>query len=191
MIYKFFWFLYTILLRFRIKRIGLFSYFARPLFIYGGSRIVIGNKVRIFPGARMETHDNGQIYIEDNISIGQNLHLISSNEVLKIGKNTTISGNVFITNTDHNYKEINVHILDQKNLISTTQIGENCFIGYGAVLQAGSILGEHCVVGSNSVVRGVFPPFCVIVGSPAKIVKRYNAQTGLWEKTNKHGEFIN
>lgn len=184
MIYKTFWFLTTLFIRISIRRIGLLSYIGRPLFILGGNRIKICNKVRIFPGCRLETHNNGEIIIENNISIGQNFHLISSANTLTIGKNTTISGNVFITNVDHSFTEIGVHILDQKLIEKPTCIGQNCFIGYGAVIQAGTILGKQCIVGSNSVVRGTFPDYCVIVGAPAKIVKKYDPDTQQWVKVN-------
>jgi acetyltransferase-like isoleucine patch superfamily enzyme len=189
MYYKILWFLGTFFRRLKLKKIGILSYFAEPVFIYGGRRISIGNKVRIFPGARMETHNNGSIIIGNNISIGQNLHLISSNEKLEICGETTISGSVFITNIDHDYTEIDVHILDQRYIVKTTFIGQNCFIGYGAVIQAGTILGKQCIVGANSVVRGEFPDYCVIVGSPAKIVKRYNLESKTWEKTDIKGNF--
>ena len=165
------------------------SYMAGPIFVHGGRKITIGNKVRIFPGLRIETHNEGTIIIEDNISIGQNFHLISSNEPLKIGRDTTISGNVFITNMDHDYTEIGVHILEQKYNVKTTEIKENCFIGYGAVIQAGTILGKQCIVGANSVVRGIFPDYSVLAGAPARIIKRYNSETKSWEKTDHSGNF--
>lgn len=60
-----------------------------------------------------------------------------------------------------------------------------------AVIQAGTILGKQCIVGANAVVRGHFPPYCVIVGVPARIVKRYDEKSGAWKKTNSKGEFIN
>jgi acetyltransferase-like isoleucine patch superfamily enzyme len=189
MFYKILWLFRTFFLRIQFKNVGWLSYIARPIFIYNGRNVTVGNRVRIFPGSRIETHNNGEIIIENNISIGQNFHLISSGEPLVIGGNTTISGNVFITNTDHDYKEIDVHILSQKYNVKTTRIGENCFIGYGAVIQAGTILGKQCIVGANSVVRGVFPDYSVIAGAPAKIVKRYNETTRLWEKTDEKGNF--
>ena len=116
------------------------------------------------------------------MSIGQNLHIISGG-ILKIGKNTTISGNVLITNIDHEYKKIGRHILEQDLLIKETIIGENSFIGFGAVIQAGTILGKQCIVGSNSVIRGIYPAYSVIVGNPGKIVKKYNTETNEWERT--------
>lgn len=190
-IQKFFWFLNTFLLRLRFKKVGFPSYIGKTLSILGGRNISIGSRVRIFPGLRIEAHDSGKIIIEDNISFGQNCHIICSSEFLNICSHTTLSANVFITNIDHNYQEIGKHILDQKYLVKTTHIGENCFIGYGAAIQAGTILGKQCVVGANSVVRGTFPDYCVIVGSPARIVKRYNIKTNNWEKTDKQGFFLN
>lgn len=59
-----------------------------------------------------------------------------------------------------------------------------------AVIQAGTILGKQCIVGSNAVVRGHFPDYCVIVGVPARIVKRYDDKSGVWKKTNNKGEFL-
>ena len=73
-------------------------------------------------------------------------------------------------------------MVKQKITVKETRIGENCFIGMGAAIMAGTILGKQCVVGANSVVRGNFPDYCVIVGSPAKIVKKYNPETHVWEK---------
>jgi acetyltransferase-like isoleucine patch superfamily enzyme len=183
--YKFLWFFQTLFVRLLVKKIGWISYVGSPTFIYGGKKISIGNRVRIFPGARMETHKNGEIIIENNVSIGQNLHLISLGQKLIIHEDTTISGNVFITNVDHDYSKIGVHILKQDYISKATEIGKNCFIGYGAVIQAGTILGKQCVVGSNSVVRGVFPDYSIIVGSPAKAVKQFDTETNTWCKITK------
>ena len=169
------------------------SYIGKPLFIGRLNRIFIGKRVRIFPGVRIEVVDNeSSIIFKDNISVGQNFHIISGkSQELVIGKNTTISGNVFVTNIEHEYRELDMHILEQPLLQSATRIGENCFIGYGVVIQAGTVLGKQCIVGSNSVVRGDFPDYSVIVGTPAKIVKRYNEKSKKWEKTNNNGKFIN
>ncbi|NMM65095.1 acyltransferase [Clostridium sp. P21] len=182
-IVKYFWAIRAIIYKVRFKRIGNFSYIGKPVYLQGTKRVKIGNKVRIYPGVRIETHGvSGSIVIKDNVSIGQNFHITSSNSELVIGKDTTILGNAFITNIDHDYKQIGVHILEQDFLTKETKIGENCFIGYGAAIQAGTILGKQCIVGANSVVRGEFPDYCVIVGAPAKVVKRYNTATGTWEK---------
>lgn len=182
-IVKLFWGLRAIIYKIAFKKIGLLTYIGKPIILQGIKNVQIGNKVRIYPGMRMETHGTGgAIQIEDNVSIGQNLHIIAGGETLIIGKDTTISGNVFISNMDHDYRKIGLHVLEQELIIKRTKIGSNCFIGYGAVIQAGTILGSQCIIGANSVVRGMFPDNCVIAGVPAKIIKKYNADTNIWER---------
>lgn len=192
MIFKIFWILRGLVYKPFFGKFAFPSYIGKPIFIGNFKRIFIGKRVRIFPGARIEVIDkNSSIVFEDNISIGQNLHIISGGgQELKIGKNTTFSANVFVTNIDHQYDEINKHILEQPLVSAKTQIGENCFIGYGAVIQAGTILGKQCIVGANAVVRGTFPDYSVIVGVPARIVKRYDEVSRKWKKTNSKGEFL-
>ncbi len=190
MIFKIFWILRGLVYKPFFGKYGLPSYIGKPVFIGNFKRIFIGKRVRIFPGARIEVVDkNSSIVFEDNISIGQNFHITSGGNLV-IGKNTTFAENIMVTNIDHDYQEIDKHILKQKYIIKETKIGENCFIGYGAVIQAGTILGKQCIVGSNSVVRGTFPDYCVIVGVPARIVKRYDEKSGFWKKTDKDGEFL-
>lgn len=192
MFFKIFWILRGLLYKPFFGKYGLPSYIGKPVFIENFKRIFIGKRVRIFPSARIEViDDDSSIFFEDNISIGQNLHIISGgSQELRIGKNTTFSANVFITNIDHKYDEIKKHLLEQPLVSSKTQIGENCFIGYGVVIQAGTMLGKQCIVGANAVVRGHFPDYSVIVGVPARIVKRYDIEKQEWCKTNNKGEFI-
>lgn len=179
---KFLWTLRAILYCPFLGQIGFPSYIGKPVAILGYKKIFIGKRVRIFPNVRLEVHGiNSKLVIGDNVGIAQNVHITSGSN-LTIGKNSTILANVFITNIDHDYTELNVPILEQKNIIRETTIGENCFIGIGAAIQAGTILGKQCVVGTNSVVKGVFPDYCVIVGNPAKIIKQFNFDTQKWEK---------
>lgn len=186
-IYKIYWALRSLLLKPFFGKYGLMSYMGKPIFLMGLKNFYFGKRTRIFPGARLESHNGGIIEIQDNVSIGQNFHCISGeNQKLVISKNTTISANVFISNIDHDYREIGKHILEQNIIKKETTIGENSFIGFGAVILPGSKLGKQCIVGANSVVRGEYPDFSVLVGSPAKIVKKYNFDLNIWEKNNEY-----
>jgi acetyltransferase-like isoleucine patch superfamily enzyme len=189
MIYKLLWGFISLCYAPFFKKFTFPSHIGTPICTIGLKRVVVSRRVRILPGVRIETYANGSILFEENISIGQNFHITSAGNLI-IGANTTISGNVFVTNIDHDYKEIGKHILDQKMIVSETRIGKNCFIGFGAAIQAGTTLGNQCIVGASSVVKGNFPDYSVIVGIPGKVIKRYNAVSQRWEKTNANGEFI-
>lgn len=190
MIYRSFWILRAIIYSPFFKKFDFPSYIGKPIYLKGVNKISIGKRVRIYPHSRMEVHGkDSEIIIKDNVGIGQNFHIISGAKLI-IESGTIIAPNVFINNMDNAYTSIGVPILDQKEIIKETKIGKNCFIGIGAIIQAGTILGEQCIVGAGSVVKGNFPAFCVIVGNPCRIVKRYNDKTKEWQKTNKKGKFI-
>ncbi|MEZ8379132.1 DapH/DapD/GlmU-related protein [Vibrio splendidus] len=183
MFYKLLWVLRAILSKPFFGSLGLISYIGKPIYLHNVKNVFIGSRVRIFPGARIETHQEGRIEISDDVSIGQNFHIISAESVLKVGKGTVISANVMVTNVDHEYTNIDLPIYKQNLLYSKTELGENCFVGIGAKIQAGTVLGKHCVVGANSVVRGHFNDYSVIVGSPARVIKKYDLITKEWKLT--------
>lgn len=170
---------------------GRGSILRSPDRILGRKHIYIGNYVGILQHARIEAISKykeqsyePQIIIGDKTSIGQNLHVVACNEV-KIGREVTISGNVFISDCSHEYRELDVNSSDQPLLIDKTKIGDYSFIGYGAAIMPGAILGKQCIVGTNAVVlKGVYPDCCVLAGVPAKIIKRYNPLTKEWESVN-------
>lgn len=153
---------------------------AKPLLINKRRNISLGNNVRIYPNARIETVGSGYISIGNNVAIAQNFHCTSAGK-LEIGDGTLITENVCITNIDHQYEALDIPILEQDISVLPTVIGHNCFIGFGAVIQAGTTLGRQCIVGANSVVRGSYPDYSVIVGAPGRVVKRFNFDTMRWE----------
>jgi acetyltransferase-like isoleucine patch superfamily enzyme len=158
---------------------GFPSYIGKPAFLMGIRKAFLGKKIRIFPGLRLEVHGGGHLVIGDNISLGQNFHVTCKSKVV-IGQGTVISGNVMMTDIDHQYDNVGVPILEQGHIVKPTHIGKNCFIGFGACIQAGTTLGDHCIVGANSVVRGNFESGSVIAGAPARILKTYDYSSQEW-----------
>lgn len=177
------------------KSMGLKSVIKKPMFLTP-EYISIGSGCYVWNDARIEAVTsyanksfNPHIILEDGVTIQQRCHITAA-DTLIIGKDTAILFDVMITNIDHKYEDLSTPVGNQPLIVKKTQIGENCFIGSGAKIQAGTILGKHCVVGTNAVVRGIFPDYCVIVGVPAKIVKRYDEKSGVWKRTDKDGNFI-
>lgn len=171
------------------KHFGDGSLLFSPLNIAGPEHTSIGDKVHIGHGARIEAFTgwyggqqfSPELEIQDSVDTGQNFTVGCANRVV-IGRNTVISFDVFITDNDHSYEQIDVPVMQQPLIVKKTIIGENCFIASGVKILAGTVLGKQCIVGSNSVVRGEFPDYCVIVGAPARVIKRYSAQSGRWER---------
>ena len=55
---------------------------------------------------------------------------------------------------------------------SPVTIGEDCWIGGGAVICPGVTIGDRCIIGAGSVVTKDIPSDCVAVGNPAKVIRK-------------------
>lgn len=130
-----------------------------------------------------------QLILGKNVSIQQNSHITCANKI-EIGSNTAIAANVTITDIDHPYNDINTPPENQKLVVKSVRIGEDCKIYNNAVILQGITIGKHCVIGANSVVNINIPDYSVAVGIPAKVIKRYNFYSQKWEKTYPNGSFI-
>lgn len=176
--------------------IGNKSIVFKPLRLINAHNVYIGDGVRIYKDSRIETVErwgeirySPRITIGNNTSVEQRLHLICASRV-DIGENVVISADVMITDNNHKYSEINRNVIQQDLEVIETRIGNYCFIGMGAKIMAGARLGDNCIVGANSVVTGEFQGYTVLAGSPARIIKRYDFEKGIWRRTNERGEFI-
>lgn len=111
---------------------------------------------------------------------GRNLNCWNSN----IGSFCSISWNVTIGAGDHDYKKITTSaflysdIFDIKGLNNSftndkriCSIGNDVWIGCGAVIRRNVSIGDGAIIGSNAVVTKNVEPFSIVVGSPAKHIK--------------------
>lgn len=60
-------------------------------------------------------------------------------------------------------------------------LGNDVFIGMNSIILPNTTIGNNCIVGAGSVVRGAFPDGSVIIGNPAKVVLKMSAQKMLYK----------
>jgi acetyltransferase-like isoleucine patch superfamily enzyme len=174
-----------------MKRTGKRLLMQKPVYITP-KFITCGHSVTIYNNARIEGVEkynaitfSPEIKLDDDVSIQQNVHITCANLVW-IKQHTAIAANVSITDINHPYKDINLPVEKQDIEVGFVEIGEDCKIYNNVVILPNVKLGKHCIVGANSVVSaGQYPDYSVLAGSPAKIVKRYNVNTGSWEKVEQ------
>ncbi|MEH6305220.1 hypothetical protein RYH73_06170 [Olivibacter sp. CPCC 100613] len=178
------------------KKLGSRAVIYRP-FKFSFKYIEVGNNFYLGPHARLEaiTRYNAAVFrpcvlIGDQVSIEQGLHLTCAGSI-EIGSGSALAAYVSITDIAHGHEDISLPPEKQDIQVSPVRIGQNCKIYNNVVILPGVMLGKHTIVGSNSVVRkGTYPDYCILVGSPAYIVKRYCFERKGWFKTNKKGEFL-
>ncbi|MEI9928765.1 MAG: acyltransferase [Sphingomonas sp.] len=122
-----------------------------------------------------------RLEIGDEVYIGR-YACITCLDHVAIGDGCVLSEHVYVADSEHGNDPGGGPIM-QQHLVSRgpVSIGRRCFIGYGARILPGVTLGEFSVVGANAVVTRSFEPYSMVVGSPARLIKRYNRETGRWE----------
>lgn len=130
--------------------------------------------------------DEALILIGKNVQINDNVH-IAAVEKIEIHDNVLIASNVFIT--DHNHGKYSGENQDSPLSVPKSRslhsqpvvIRKNVWIGEHVIVLPGVIIGEGSIIGSSAVVNKDIPPFCIAVGVPAKIIKKFDFQTNEWK----------
>lgn len=131
--------------------------------------IYLGNKVRIwsnFNKTQIFVHRGAKLTVGDNSRIN-GVHIAVKEEVT-IGKNVRIAPYVLILDSDfHNASD---HFSDGKT--GSVIIGDDVWIATKATILKGVEIGEGSVVAAGAVVTKNVPPYTVVAGVPAKVIKK-------------------
>jgi len=131
--------------------------------------------------ALKQDNQEPKLVIEEGVTVGRFSHIVAIKEVV-IEKNVLIADKVYISDNLHSYEDINTPIINQKILFkSNVIIGENSWIGENVCI-IGAKIGKHSVIGSNSVVNSDIPDYSIAVGSPARVIKKYDFKDKIWKK---------
>ncbi len=102
---------------------------------------------------------------------------------LRIGNDVIIAQNVVLSGLNHGYQDIRLPIRNQPCSAAEIVVEDEVWIGANAVITAGVRIGKHAVVAGGSVVTKDVPPYSVVGGNPARILRQYSAATGHWERS--------
>ena len=115
----------------------------------------------------------GTLFSQRDTEIGSGVYIGPQCNIGKchIGSNTLLGSGVHIMSGkgQHNFDDLDTPIKDQGGVFEKISIGENSWIGNGALIMAN--IGKNCVIGAGSVVTSELPDNAIAAGNPAKIVK--------------------
>jgi acetyltransferase-like isoleucine patch superfamily enzyme len=112
--------------------------------------------------------------------------MISAKNQIVLEEEVLFAPNVLIMDHNHEFADVTRAISAQGVTEGgRIRIEKNCWLGYGAVVVCGSgqlTVGRNSIIGANAVVTRSVPPYSIMAGNPAKLIKTYDPATGNWVK---------
>lgn len=168
--------------------------FLRPQFDFGNA---VGNVINVTNSVNMESYariSEGALSWGASVTIGAFSYITPSAYLpgCDIGRYTSIAAGVRVMGENHPtnriststfsyganvdnmvFQDYGVHINQNRALPTShrTQIQNDVWIGESATLKRGITLCTGCIVGANAVVGKNVPPYAIVVGNPARIIR--------------------
>lgn len=162
------------------------------------SKISIGDRVRIGSKTFIDALSIEGVHLENGVKIGENSKILVTGTLsdlgkgLWIGQNTSFSENSFFGAAggirigedviagqnvrfhaeNHNYSDLGIPIRLQGINRKGIEIGNNVWIGAGAVFLDGAKVGNNSIIAANAVVQKEFPDNSIVGGVPAKLIRK-------------------
>ena len=173
----------------RFAEFGTGSDVGRRCEIANPRAIAIGRNVQIQRTARIEAHDlhDGKIRIRigDGTIIAPYVH-IGAVESVTIGRNCGIAPFTWITDHDHDTSDPMQPVVTQRRVIAApTVIEDGVYIGERVAILRGVRVGTGSIVGTNSVVTRDVPPYSIVVGIPARVIKIWDPDARTWNRVDR------
>ena len=180
-------------LRAKVENLGYGSY--RKMIIGSSNKIIIGYNTSMSDTLFHIVGHNNTIRIGDNciIGVGCSFWMEGDNIIVDIGDRCTFTRQVHLNaqetsrriiigencmfsnhitvRTSDSHPIYSIHDNERINPAKDVIIGSNVWIAPDSKIMKGAVIGDNCIIGSNTIVNKGIPPYCLAVGMPAKIVK--------------------
>lgn len=110
-----------------------------------------------------------------------NVVTFSAHHILRVGRFVSIAGNTtFLLDTEHYFNNVSTYPFKVKMLQTQTSesfgkgdiiVDDDVWIGYGTTIMSGVHIGQGAVVAAGAVVTKDVPPYAIVGGVPAKVIK--------------------
>lgn len=161
------------------------SMIEHPFVVSNPQNIYIGDCSTILKNSRIQTYEyDGQpkpkIKIGNRCYFVHNVSILASSEIT-IGDDVLIASNVLICDHDHGMNPEDAEpYMEQKLYSEPICIGSNVWIGEQVVICKGCHIGDNSIIGAGSIVTTNVPENTIVVGSPARPIKKWSHEKREW-----------
>ena len=176
--------LYSAYIRHQFRQCGELKLGSTQLHLFGLRYMEFGDQVEMHFNARVQCidyfqptdqHFKPRLILHDHVVVQAMCHIGCIDRV-EIGEWSTMGARCYITDHTHGGTSREELLLPPRKrpLVSRgpVKIGKYVHRGEGVCVMPGVTIGDYSVIGAGSVVTHDIPPFCVAVGSPAKVIKQ-------------------
>lgn len=174
------------------KNCGKGTVFGKGMMIRVAPRITIGSRVIFDDYSAMDVRGEGSIEIEDHVtiarftsimarggkvSIGRGVNIssycrLATQTRLQIGESTLIAAYCYIGPGNHQHGDDGQPLISSKmDLKGGVKIGKHCWLGTKVTVVDGVTVGDGAIIGAHSLVKDDVPPYTVVAGVPAKVIR--------------------
>ena len=157
----------------------------RPEYVSIGDNVTIGRNVDLFVHPEDPEAREAIIEIGNNVHVGTN-NIIGARKKVVLEENVLLGPHVMMGDHSHAYENIEIPIKYQTvTEPGPVRIERDSWIGANVFILPNVTIGRHAVVGANSVVNRDIPPYSVAVGTPARVIRRYDFESKRWVKVDE------
>ena len=144
-------------------------------YLIGDLSMDIGENVKIYDRialAGLTVGERSRLVIGDNTEIPTSMSIFVANEV-SIGSNCLIVSSFIADNPGHtmNYDtRLNERVDIER--VGRVRIGDYAWAGLSSMIIGNVDVGEGAVIAASAVVTKDVPPFCIVAGNPARLIKK-------------------
>ena len=155
----------------QFSKLGKNVVFEDGVRVFQPQTITIGDNVYIGHDTQIKGHPSGKMKIGNNCWIGPNCFLQSPGDI-EMGDHVGMGANVTIITSQHDLSQKDQIIIGRKLKFEKVTIENNVDIGAGALILPGVKIGANSVVGAGSVVTKDVPSNTIVVGNPARVLRK-------------------
>lgn len=135
-----------------------------------GDKVTIGSYAIIRPTNLYGGEAGIGLKVGNNSSIGPYSY-IGCSGYIELGDNVMMSPRVSIYSENHNFSQSDIPMIQQGITRSFVKIEDDCWLAANSVILAGVTVGKGSVVAAGSIVTKDVPPYSIVAGNPARIIK--------------------
>ncbi len=136
--------------------------------IFLGNNVSIGQRSMIKASGSLAALGKG-FFMGHDSTMGNDCFVGAAGGI-RIGNYVVIGQNVRFHSENHEFHDRNKMICEQGVTNKGILIGDDCWIGAGAVILDGVHIGKGCVIGANTLVNKNIPEYSIAVGNPVRVI---------------------